>query len=93
MSLILYTKVELPEESYKFSAFRDVMAESALITIFTVGDIFSEGMDIRLRVLYPRRISVNVTRKKSFVLFDFWRYLNSSHDALLKRKKTENLCI
>lgn len=90
MSLIMYTKVELPEESYKFTAFRDVMDESALITIFTVGDIFWEGMDVRLRVLYPRRISVNTRRKKPYVLFDFWHYLNSSHDALLKRKKTEN---
>lgn len=86
----MYIKVELPEETFKFTAFRDVMDEAALITVFTVGDILSEGTSICLHVLYPRRISVNVTRKKSFVLFDFWRYLNSSHDALLKRKKTEN---
>lgn len=66
------------------------MDEAALITVFTVGDILSEGTSICLRVLYPRRISVNNTRKKSFVLFDFWRYLSSSHDALLKRRKTEN---
>lgn len=93
MSLIMYVKVELPEETFKFTAFRGVMDEAALITVFTVGDILSEGTSICLRVLYPRRISVNVTRKKSFVLFDFWRYLNSSHDALLKRKKTENRLI
>ena len=92
MSLIMYVKLELPEESFNFPAFKDIMDETALITVFTVGDILSEGT-IRLRVLYSRRISVNITRKKSFVLFDFWRYLNSSHDALLKRKKTENRLI
>ena len=92
MSLIMYTKVELPEESYKFTAFRDVMDESALITIFTVGDIFWEGT-LRLRVLYPRRISVNTRRKKSLVSSDFWQYLNISHDILLKRRKTENRSI
>lgn len=90
MSLFAYIKVELPEDSFKFTAFRGIMDEAALITVFTVGDILSEGTSICLRVLYPRRISVNTTRKKSFVLFDFWRYLNSSHDALLKRRKTEN---
>ena len=89
----MYIKVELPEETFKFTAFRDVMDEAALITVFTVGDILSEGTSICLRVLYPRRINVNITRKKSFVLFDFWRYLNSSHDALLKRRKTENSLI
>ena len=89
----MHTKVELPEESYKFTAFRDVMDESALITIFTVGDIFWEGMDVRLRVLYPRRISVNTRRKKSLVSSDFWQYLNISHDILLKRRKTENRSI
>ena len=88
----MYVKLELPEESFNFPAFKDIMDETALITVFTVGDILSEGT-IRLRVLYSRRISVNITRKKSFVLFDFWRYLNSSHDALLKRKKTENRLI
>lgn len=89
----MYVKVELPEESFNFPAFRDVTDETALITVFTVGDILSEGTSICLCVLYPRRISVNITRKKSFVLFDFWHYLNSSHDALLKRRKTENSLI
>lgn len=92
MSLIMYVKVELPEESFNFPAFRDIMDEAALITVFTVGDVLSEGT-IHLRVLYPRRISVNIRRKKSLVLFDFWQYLNVSHDTLLKRRKTENLCI
>lgn len=92
MSLIMYVKIELPEESFNFPAFQDVMDETALITVFTIGDILSEGT-ICLRVLSPRRISVNTRRKKSLVLSDFWQYLNSSHDTLLKRRKTENLCI
>lgn len=93
MSLIMYVKVELPEESFNFPAFKDIMDETALITVFTIGDVLLEGTSICLRVLYPRRISVNITRKKSFVLFDFWQYLNISHDTLLKRRKTENLSI
>lgn len=88
----MYVKVELPEESFNFPAFKDIMDETALITVFTVGDILSEGT-ISLRVLYPRRISVNTRRKKSLVSFDFWQYLNISHDILLKRRKTENLSI
>ena len=90
MSLIMYVKVELPEESFNFPAFKDIMDETALITVFTVGDILSEGT-ICLRVLYPRRISVNSRRKKS--LADSWQFLNISHDTLLKRRKTENLCV
>ena len=92
MSLIMYAKVELPEESFNFPAFKDIMDETALITVFTVGDILSEGT-IRLRVLHPRRISVNIRRKKSLVVLDFWQYWNISHDKLLKRRKTENLRI
>ena len=92
MSLIMYVKIELPEESFNFPAFKDIMDETALITVFTVGDILSEGT-IRLRVLYSRRISVNIRRKKSLVLSDFWQYLNISHDKLLKRRKTDNLSI
>ena len=88
----MYVKLELPEESFNFPAFKDIMDETALITVFTVGDILSEGT-IRLRVLYSRRISVNIRRKKSLVLSDFWQYLNISHDKLLKRRKTENLSI
>lgn len=93
MSLIMYVKIELPDESFNFPAFRDIMDETALITAFTVGDILLEGASICLRVLYPRRISVNIRRKKSLVLPYFWQYLNISHDKLLKRRKTENLCI
>lgn len=89
----MYVKLELPDESFNFPAFRDIMDETALITVFTVGDIFLEGASIRLRVLHPRRISVNTRRKKSLVLSDFWQYLNISHDTLLKRRKTENISI
>lgn len=89
----MYIKIELPDESFNFATFRDIMDETALITVFTVGDIFLEGASICLRVLYPRRISVNIRRKKSLRVFDFWQYLNISHDKLLKRRKTENLCI
>lgn len=88
----MYAKVELPEESFNFPAFKDVMEETALITAFTVGDILSEGT-ISLRVLYPRRISVNTRRKKSLALFDFWQYQNNFYDTLLKRRKTENRSI
>lgn len=86
----MYVKIELPDESFNFPAFRDIMDETALITAFTVGDILLEGASICLRVLYPRRISVNIRRKKSLRVFDFWQYLNISHDTLLKRRKTEN---
>ena len=89
----MHIKIELPDESFNFATFRDIMDETALITVFTVGDIFLEGASICLRVLYPRRISVNIRRKKSLRVFDFWQYLNISHDKLLKRRKTENLCI
>lgn len=85
----MYAKVEFPEESFNFPAFKDIMDEAALITVFTIGDILSEGTSICVRVLYPRRISVN-TRRGNLVLFDFWQYLNISHDTLLKRRKTEN---